>query len=87
MKKKKLYLTKNRKEILHNAISVDDILYRMFEQMQQHIDEYAKHLEKTYKNVIRIQRKDIEGNYNIEQIIDVQKVDGEGLVITIHDFK
>jgi SMC interacting uncharacterized protein involved in chromosome segregation len=85
-KEKKIYLTKNRKKALHTAISIDEILYRTFEQMQQHIEEYARHLNKTYKNVIQVRSKDMEGNFYIEQIIDVQKVDGEGLIITVHKY-
>lgn len=84
---KKIYLTKNRKKALHNAISTNDVLYRIYEKMREDIDKYARHLDKTYKNVVQIRRKDIEGNYMIEEIIDVQKVDGEGLVITIHSWK
>ncbi|MEK6881568.1 MAG: hypothetical protein AABY22_18240, partial [Nanoarchaeota archaeon] len=78
-----LYLTKNRKKELHTAISIDDILYRKFEQMEQRINEYAQHLKRTYKNVIQVRRK--KGNvWIIEQLVDVQKVDGEGLIITIN---
>jgi hypothetical protein len=84
--KRKLYLTKNRKKWLHTEISINEVLYRTFEQMQQHIDEYAKHLNKTYKNVIQVRRKDIKGNYYIDQIIDVQKIDGEGIIITVAQF-
>ena len=83
-KDKKLYLTKSRKARLHNELSINDILYRTFEQMQERVDKYAKHLDKTYKNVVQVKSKDIKGNFYIEQIIDVQKVDGEGLVITVH---
>lgn len=79
-----MYLTKGRKARLHNELSINDMLYRTFEQMQERVDAYAKHLNKTYKNVVQVRSKDIKGNFNIEQIIDVQKVDGEGLVITIH---
>jgi len=82
--KKKLYLTKNRKEALHTAISIDDVLCRTYEQMQESINKYARSLDRTYKNVIQVRRKDIKGNYYIEQIIDVQKVEGEGLIVTIH---
>jgi len=81
---KKIYLTKKRKQRLHEELSINDILYRTFEQMQQRVNEYARHLDKTYKNVIQVKSKDIKGDYYIEQIIDVQKVDGEGLVITVH---
>ena len=84
---KKLYLTKSRKKRLHNELSINDILYRTFEQMQERIDKYARHLNKTYKNVVQVRSKDFEGNFYIEQIIDVQKIDGEGLVITVHRWK
>ncbi len=84
---KKIYLTKKREKELHTALSIDDILYRKFEQMQERISKYARHLDKTYKNVLEVRRQDIEGNIYIEQIIDVKKVDGEGLIITIHDWK
>ena len=83
----KLNLTKNRKKALHTALSIENILYRTYEKMREDIDRYARHLDKTYKNVIQVRRKDIEGNYYIEQIIDVQKIDGEGLLITIHSWK
>ena len=79
---RKLYLTKNRKKMLHTALSMDDVLYRKFEVMRKEIDDYAKHLQKTYKNVIRVHRQ--VGNVLIvEQIIDVQKLDGEGIFIKI----
>jgi hypothetical protein len=79
---KKIYMTKKREKILHEAISIDDLLYRKFDQMERHIQEYARHLERTYKNVIQVKRR--KGNVNyIERVIDVQKVDGEGLIITI----
>jgi len=81
--KKKLYLTKNRKKELHAAISINDVLYRTYEKMQESINKYARSLDRTYKNVIQVKRKDIKGNYYIVQIIDVQKVEGEGLIITI----
>ena len=84
--KKKLYLTKDRKKALHMAVSIDDILYRTYEKMQEEVQKYARHLDRTYKNVVQVKRKDIEGNYYIEQIIDVQKINGEGLVITIHNW-
>lgn len=83
----KLYLTKNRKKALHTAISIDEILYRTHEKMRQEIDEYARHLKKTYKKVIQVRRQDIEGNIYIEQIIDISKIDGEGLIITINSLK
>jgi hypothetical protein len=80
--KRKLYLTKNREKMLHTALSIDEILYRKFEQMEEHIHEYARHLEKTYKKVNQVRRiKD--GVIYLEQIVDVQKIDGEGLIITI----
>ena len=51
--------------------------------MEQRINEYAQHLKRTYKNVIQVRRK--KGNvWIIEQLVDVQKVDGEGLIITIN---
>lgn len=82
--KKKLYLTKNRKKALHTAISIDEVLYRTYEQMQQRINEHARHLEKTYKKVIQVRRRDIKNGITlIEPIIDIQKIDGEGLIITI----
>jgi len=84
--KKKLYLTKNRKKELHTAISIDDVLYRTYEQMQESANKYARHLNRTPKNVIQLRKKDIKGNYDIEQIIDVQKVEGEGLIIKIHSW-
>lgn len=68
------------------ALSIDDVLYRMHKKMQEYIDKRAQHLERTYKHVVRVQRRDIEGNMNIEQVINVQKIDGEGLIITIHSF-
>ena len=83
----KLNLTKNRKKALHTALSIENILYRTYEKMREDIDRYARHLDKTYKNVIQVRRKYIDGNYYIEQIIDVQKIDGEGLLITIHSWK
>lgn len=79
---KKLYMTKKRERILHEALSIDNLLYRKFDQMQQRIDDYALHLKKTYKNVIQVKRIRNEVVY-IEQIVDIQKIDGEGLVITI----
>lgn len=85
--KKKLYLTKKRKAGLQVALSIDDVMYRMHEQMQEQINKYAKHLEKTYKKVVQVRSVDINGNLNIEQVIDVKKIDGEGLIVTIHSFK
>lgn len=79
---KKLYMTKSREKQLHNAISIDDILYRKFELMEQRIHKHARHLDRTYKNVIRVQRRKSDANY-IERIIAVQKIDGEGLLVTI----
>lgn len=75
-------MTKKREKILHTAISIDDLLYRKFDQMNQSIHEYAAHLRKTYKNVILIQREKDGIIYN-EQIIDVKAIDGEGLLIKI----
>lgn len=85
---KKIYMTKKREKALHTAISIDDLLYRKFEIERERIDKYARHLERTYKNVIRVRRLSKEGNFThgnlyLEKVISVDKVDGEGLIITI----
>lgn len=82
MSTKKLYLTKNRKKALDVALSMDDVLYRKYEVMREDLDKYARYLNRTYKNVIQVKERKDNADY-LKQIIDVQKVEGEGLIIVI----
>lgn len=79
----KIRMTKNRKRILHRALSINDLLYRQFELMREDFDKRSRYVEKNYQKFIEIRRKDGQGNVHVERIKDIVKLDEFGLIIYI----
>lgn len=77
---KKIVLTKKRLKALDIALSIDDVLYRKFEVLNEDLRKRAKQMYRA-NQVMRVIRLKDKTPY-IEQIVEETKTD-EGIIVYI----